>query len=75
MNSDCQSLTVFPLKKIMFYLDSDDENMTTVMLKCWWKTCMQVILLTECDGGGGLSFVRKSKIEGEVFGEYFGLLI
>ena len=39
------------------------------------KDDMQVILLTECDGGGGLSFVRKSKIEGEVFGEYFGLLI
>ena len=31
---------------------------------------IQVIVFTECEGGGGgFSFVRKSKIEGEVFGE------
>ena len=30
---------------------------------------VQVILLTECQGGGGLSFIWKSEIEGQVSGK------
>ena len=33
------------------------------------KPDIQVIVLTECEGGGRFSTVRKSKIKGEVFGE------
>ena len=33
------------------------------------KDDVQVIIFTECERGGGLSFVWKSKIEGQVFGK------
>ena len=31
----------------------------------------QVLIITECEGGRGLSFVWKSKIEGQVFGKFY----